>query len=66
MRLVALIMKIAIVLLMYSYYICSACIRTYLPSGRVSPEIGKGVLKPVVDLVQAQLVFLRVQNGLEN
>lgn len=37
---------------------------SYLPRGRVSPEIGKLSCKPVVDLVEGQLSVWRLQNGL--
>lgn len=37
---------------------------SYLPRGRVSPEIGKLSCKPVVDLVESQLSVWRLQNGL--
>lgn len=31
-----------------------------LPGGRVASEVAKGILKPVVDLVQSQLIIGRL------
>lgn len=36
----------------------------YLPRSCVSPEVGKLSRKPVVDFVESQLSFRRLQNGL--
>lgn len=37
----------------------------YLPGGSVSPEVAEGVLEPVVDLVQRQLLVWGLDDGLK-
>ncbi len=37
----------------------------YFPGGRVVLEVSKGVLEPIVDLVQRQLLVLGVHDGLK-
>ena len=38
--------------------------KTYLPSGGVSPEVAKSGRKPIVNLVQCQLSFVRLNDCL--
>lgn len=39
--------------------------RTHLPCGCVSPEVGEHSCKPVVDLIKSQLSVWSLKNGLE-
>lgn len=36
----------------------------YLPGGRIATEVAEGVLEPIVDLVERQLLLRRLDDGL--